>query len=237
MIDTSGTFMEPSFKAYFHRQIELWGEERQKSLQDKKVAIVGCGGLGCSLGVSLGSSGIGEFHLIDFDKVSAHNIHRQIAFKEGDEGRFKAHLLAEIMEDRCSYTKVYPHCKSFEDFLKQDSENIKLDLIIDATDNLETRGKIDLFAKERNIPWVYGSVEEFHGHVCFFDKASFDAFKISDIKPKGIAAPIVMFIASLQANLALRYLVGLPIKKDLLYYARFDDEGDLVLDKFNMPKG
>ena len=236
MIDTTGTFMEPSFEAYFYRQIELWGKERQKSLQDKKVAIIGCGGLGCSLGVSLGSSGIGEFHLIDFDKVSAHNIHRQIAFKEGDEGRFKAHLLAEIMEDRCSYTKVHPHCKNFEDFVEQESENIKLDLIIDATDNLEVRKKIDSFAKERNIPWIYGSVEEFHGHVCFFEKSGFDAFKISDTKPKGIAAPIVMFIASLQANLALRYLVGLPIKKDILYYARFDEEGDLILDKFKMPE-
>ncbi|NPA82145.1 MAG: thiamine biosynthesis protein ThiF, partial [Epsilonproteobacteria bacterium] len=134
-----------------------------------------------------------------------------------------------------SYTKVYPHCKKFEDFVEQDSENIKLDLIIDATDNLEVRDKIDKFAKERGIPWVYGSVEEFHGHVCFFEKSSFDAFKITNQSPKGIAAPIVMFIASLQANLVLRYLVDLPIKKDLLYYLRFDKDGDLVIDKFRMP--
>ncbi len=233
MIDTEGTFLEPSYKEYFYKQIELWGEETQNSLQSKKVAIIGCGGLGCSLGVSLGSSGIGEFHIVDFDKVSAYNIHRQIAFKEGDEGRFKAHLLSEIIEDRCSYTKVYPHCKDFESFCELD--NMELDLIIDATDNLEVRAKIDKYAKEKNIPWIYGSVEEFHGHVCFFDKSGFDAFKINDRKPKGIAAPIVMHIASLQANLALRYLANLPVAKDLLYYISFDENGQMVTEKFKMP--
>lgn len=77
---------------------------------------------------------------------------------------------------------------------------------------------IDAYAKEQKIPWIYGSVEAFNGQVCFFEKSSFGAFKISDKKPAGIAAPIVMHIASLQANLALRYLAGLSVKKDFLYY-------------------
>ena len=52
---------------YFHRQVQLWGEETQKSLQNKKIAIVGAGGLGSSLAFALGASGIGEIHMIDFD--------------------------------------------------------------------------------------------------------------------------------------------------------------------------
>jgi len=78
---------------YFQRQVQLWGEEVQASLKNKRIAIVGSGGLGCSLGIGLGSSGIGEIHVVDFDTVSLHNIHRQIAFKLEDEGKPKAQVL------------------------------------------------------------------------------------------------------------------------------------------------
>ena len=114
-------------------------------------------------------------------------------------------------------------------------KDIEVDLIIDATDNLPTRSSIDAYAKEVKTPWIYGSVEAFNGQVCFFDQSSFSAFKISDKKPSGIAAPIVMHIASLQANLALRYLAGLSVKKDLLYYLFINEEGELMTQKFGMP--
>jgi hypothetical protein len=61
-------------------------------------------------------------------------------------------------------------------------------------------------------------------------------FKITQKTPAGIAAPIVMHIASLQANLALRYLAGLSVQKDKLYYLFFNDDGELVTQKFALPK-
>ncbi|MDQ7042654.1 MAG: ThiF family adenylyltransferase, partial [Sulfurimonas sp.] len=172
---------------YFHRQIQLWGEETQKSLQTKKIAIVGAGGLGSSLAFALGSSGIGEIHIIDFDEVSLHNIHRQIAFTMGDEGKNKAVINADIIEKKCPFAKAIAHeC----DFITWSKKNIEVDLIIDATDNLPTRGDIITYAKKVNMPWLYGSVEAFHGQVCFIDKSSFnDAFKIVTKTPAGIAAP------------------------------------------------
>ena len=218
---------------YFHRQIQLWGEDKQNSLQDKKIAIIGCGGLGCSLGIALGSSGIGTIYCIDFDKVEIHNIHRQIAFKTQDVGSYKCDVLSTLLENRSPYVKAI---SKNMDFKKFSNENIEVDLIIDATDNLPTRAEIDSFSTKSNTPWIYGSVETFNGQVCMFDESDFSAFKISDKKPEGIAAPIVMHVASLQANLALRYLVGLQIKKDLLYYLYFDDNGELITQKFNMPK-
>ncbi|PHR57865.1 MAG: thiamine biosynthesis protein ThiF [Arcobacter sp.] len=217
---------------YFHRQVQLWGEDTQRGLQDKKIAIIGCGGLGSSLAFALGASGIGEIHLIDFDEVSVHNIHRQIAFKTGDEDKKKCEVVKDVIEARCPFVKAIAHDDTFESFSKK---NIKVDLIIDATDNLPTRAKINEYSKEVNTPWLYGSVEAWNGQVCFFDKASFDVFKISNKTPAGIAAPIVMHIASLQANLALRYLAGLKIKKDYLYYLFFDDEGELITQKFGLP--
>ncbi|MDO8454733.1 MAG: ThiF family adenylyltransferase [Sulfurimonas sp.] len=219
---------------YFHRQIQLWGEETQTKLQSKKIAIIGSGGLGSSLAFALGASGIGEIHMIDFDEVSLHNIHRQIAFKMGDEGKNKALLNAELIEQRCPFVKAVAYqC----DFKEWSEKNISVDLILDATDNLPTRAKINAYAKNRNIPWIYGSVEAFHGQVAFIENSSFtDAFKIVEKTPAGIAAPIVMHIASLQANLALRYLAGLSVKKDTLYYLFFNEEGELITQKFGLPK-
>jgi len=217
---------------YFKRQIQLWGEETQSSLLDKKVAIIGCGGLGSSVGIALGASGIGEIYLVDFDKVSLHNIHRQIAFKMEDEGKYKAQVLAKLIESRCPFVKALPFNESFDEFKKR---ALNYDLIIDATDNLKSREKIDEFSKEVGVPWIYGSVEEFNGQVCFFENSSFKAFKVTDRTPAGIAAPIVMMVASFEANMAIRYLTGLPVKKDFLYYLYFDGDGDLVVNKFHMP--
>ena len=218
---------------YFNRQIQLWGETTQKSLQNKKIAIIGSGGLGCTLALALGTSGIGEIHMVDFDTVSSHNIHRQIAFTLEDEGKSKAKAVVTLIKNKNPFVKMLAFDMDFDDFKCMGNS---YDLILDATDNLPVRGKIDTYAKEIETPWIYASVEEFNGQVCFFDEANFQVFNISDHKPGGIAAPIVMHIGSLQANLALRYLAGLPIVKDKLYYLYFNEEGELITQKFGMTK-
>ncbi len=220
------------YNLFFHRQLQLWGEDTQKSLQDKKIAIIGAGGLGSSLSFALGATGIGEIHIVDFDEVSIHNIHRQITFTTNDEGKNKAELNAKMIENRSPFVKAIPHSCNFNEWSKK---GIDVDLIIDATDNLITRDEIDKYAKKVNTPWLYGSVEAFNGQVCLFEKASFgEFFKVKKRSPAGIAAPIVMHIASLQANLALRYLAGLNVKKDFVYYLYFNDEGELITQKFNI---
>lgn len=226
--------MNEEFNDYFNRQIKLWGEEVQNSLKNKKVAIIGSGGLGCSLAIALGASGIGEFAFVDFDTVGIHNIHRQIAFKLKDDGKYKSETLKQLIQSRCPYTKIISYNEDFESFSKRD---LKFDLIIDATDNLPSRAMINKYCLDNGYPWIYGTVEEFHGQVCFFKEASYEAiFKINDRKPNGIACPIVMQIASFQANLALRYLAGFSVKKDLLYYLSYTAEGELEIKKFNLPK-
>jgi adenylyltransferase/sulfurtransferase len=218
---------------YFNRQIQLWGSLVQKGLEKKKIAIIGSGGLGSTLAHSLGTSGIGEIHVVDFDTVSNHNIHRQIAFTLSDEGKNKAKTVAVLIESKNPFVKVVAFDMTFDDFREMGNT---YDLILDATDNLPVRSEIDAYAKETNTPWIYASVEEFNGQVCFFEAANFEVFNISNHKPGGIAAPIVMHIGSLQANLALRYLAGLSVAKDKLYYLYFNEEGELITQKFGMPK-
>jgi adenylyltransferase/sulfurtransferase len=220
---------------YFKRQIELWSEEIQESLQDKHILIVGCGGLGCSLGIALGAVGIGKITLVDFDTVGIHNIHRQIAFKLSDENNLKSEVLKKNILDRSLYTKVEAINGSFEDYINLNKSD-KIDLILDATDNLPVRAIIDRYSKEKSIPWIYGSVEAFHGQVCFFNNASFESiFDVKDRVPEGISTPNVMQIASFQANLAIRYLTQYNIKKDFLYYMFFNNDGEFILQKFGLP--
>lgn len=220
-------------KDYFKRQIELWGTERQESLTEKRIAIIGAGGLGSTLAMALGTSGIGAIDIVDFDQVSLHNIHRQIAFTLADEGKSKSKVVAKLIESKNPFAKTKAFEMDFDTFSKQERS---YDLILDATDNLPTREQIDKYAKATQTPWIYASVEEFNGQVCFFEEAGFGVFNISDHTPGGIAAPIVMHIGSLQANIALRYLIGLPIAKDKLYYLYFDQDGDLITQKFGIPK-
>ncbi len=220
--------------AYFKRQIALWGKEKQRALRDKKIAIIGAGGLGSSLALALGTSGIGTIDIVDFDTVSLHNIHRQVAFTLEDEGQFKAEVTAALLKKKNPFLQVNAYTVPFDLLVKE--HGMRYDLILDATDNLPVRAEINDYARSRKIPWIYASVESFNGQVCFFEDADFKVFNISDHQPGGIAAPIVMHIASLQANLALRYLVGLPVVKDKLYYLYFNEEGELITQKFNMPK-
>jgi len=217
---------------YFNRQIKLWGEKRQETLKNKKILIVGAGGLGSSLSYALGTSGIGKIDIVDFDRVSISNIHRQIAFNLEDKESYKAEVIAKRVREKSPFVEITPYIMSFKDFLLL---NRRYDLILDATDNIETRREIDNFSKSSNTPWIYGSVEEFNGQVCFFDRGSFDIFNIKGHRLGGVHASIVMYIASIQANLAIRYLLGLNIVKDRLYYIYFDRDGDLVLQKFNIP--
>ena len=219
---------------YFKRQIDLWGIEKQMELSHKSILIVGSGGLGSSLAFALGSIGLGKITLVDFDEVAIHNIHRQIAFALEDNGKYKSDVVKSMIESRSEFTDVSTYIEDFKDFSKRDLE--EFDLIFDATDNLQTRTEIDNYARKNHIPWVYGSVEAFYGQVCLFKDSSFKTFQNSNVKPKGVSTPIVMQIASFQANLGLKYLLGEKVKQDTLYLLSFDKDGIFQVKNFGMPK-
>jgi molybdopterin/thiamine biosynthesis adenylyltransferase len=220
-------------ESYFKRQIQLWGVEKQRELATKSILIIGSGGLGSSLSLALGSVGIGKVTVVDFDEVAIHNIHRQIAFKLGDEGKKKSDVVKNLVESRSNFTEVESFVESFGEFTKRGNQNF--DLIFDATDNLKTRSEIDIYAKANRTPWVYGSVEAFYGHVSLFNKASFSTFQQVDRDLLGVSTPIVMMVASLQANLGLRYLLGESVEMDRLYTISFNDKGVFETRSFKMP--
>ncbi|MDD5406740.1 MAG: ThiF family adenylyltransferase [Sulfurovaceae bacterium] len=219
-------------KSYFHRQIQLWGETTQELLATKKIAIIGSGGLGSSLALALGTSGIGEIDMIDFDTIALHNIHRQIAFTLKDEGKYKSKVVSHLIKSKNPFVKTQGLVMDFGEFSHLGK---RYDLILDASDNFDTRHQIDEYSNESGIPWIYASVEAFVGQVCFFERGRFTTFNTPPHIPSGIAAPMVMQVASLEANLALRYLAGLKVTRDKLYYLYYDEFGEFVMQKFGLP--
>lgn len=218
--------MQNKYNQYFLRQFQLFGE-KQNVLKEKKILIIGAGGLGSTFAFALGSSGISEIDVVDFDTVSYHNIHRQIIFELKDIGKYKADIFKNRVESRYEGVIVNPFKQNFKEFISHYNGK-KYDLILDACDNFETRIEIDKFAKSIDTNWIYSSVEDFYGKICFFDKKDFSKLTTNNHKVRGITGSIVMVIGSISANLALRHLIKLDVKKDTLFFVDISSGAPII---------
>jgi len=206
----------------YRRQIELIGEENQEELAEKSVLIVGAGGLGNIIATTISCIGLKKIYIIDYDEIEIHNIHRQFQFSEKDVGKSKSKTLCEKIK-RCASTEVIAVDGYFNDNM-----DLNVDLVFDATDNFEVRKKIDKFAKRFQIPWIYASVEEFHGQAGVFKKTSFDIFAVKEHNVKGQMPSMVNLIGSVSSMLGLKTLIGQ--QEEVLYYIDF--KNDLEIKKF-----
>ncbi|NPA10929.1 MAG: ThiF family adenylyltransferase [Epsilonproteobacteria bacterium] len=208
----------------YSRQVELIGKENQEKLR-KDVLVVGCGGLGNIIATTISCVGLRRIYLIDFDKIEPHNLHRQFQFFEKDLGKNKSDVLAKRIK-RCSDTDIF----SMKGYFSRDFD-FDIDLIFDATDNYETRKEIDKYAKERGIPWVYASVDEFRGQVGLFKTSEYEKlFKDKREYSKGQFPPMVNIVGSIAAMVGLKELMN-P-QKEYLYHIEYNDE--LVVKKFDL---
>jgi len=208
----------------YRRQIEVIGKENQEILSQKSVLIVGAGGLGNIIAASIGCIGFKKIYIIDYDKIELHNLHRQFYFAKEDVSKSKVIMLSERVKKRCNSNIVAIEGKFSKDI------DIDVDLIFDATDNFEVRREIDLYAKSKEIAWVYASVEELRGQVGLFKTTSFDIFAIKNHEVKGQMPPMVNLIGSIASMVGIKYLIGED--KEILYYVDFSK--DLEIKKFHL---
>jgi len=219
----------------FKRQITLSeiGEEGQQKLQEAKVLVVGCGGLGSPIAVYLAASGIGQLHLVDFDTVDATNLHRQVFYSLDDVGKYKSEVLTDFIQGRALFTNV---TFSKEPITKTNVIELisEYDIIVDGTDSLPTKYLLNDACVLMGKPLVYGSLYKFDGYVSVFnlkqEKGCFsanlrDAFPVmnTDIpncEEAGTLNAIVGMIATVQVNEVLKIVtgVGKPLQNELLIY-------------------
>jgi adenylyltransferase/sulfurtransferase len=196
------------------------GPEGQQRLAASRVALFGCGALGTVLANTLVRAGVGFVRLCDRDFIEIDNLQRQILFDEGDIAANlpKAQAAAIKLRAVNSQVRVEPHV------VDVNPANIValadgVDLLLDGTDNFETRFLINDLAVQSRRPWIYGAVIGATGLCmtivpgrtpclrCIFEEAP-----PPDMNPTcdtaGVLAPAVNVVASLQAIEAMKLLMG-----------------------------
>lgn len=133
------------------------GEEGQKKLLNSSVLIIGLGALGSNIANNLVRTGIGTLKIIDRDYVELNNLQRQMLFDEGDIGKYKALAACEKLKKINSSVIIEPQVtdinyKNIEDMIKD------VDIVLDGTDNMETRFVINDACVKNSKPWIYGAV-------------------------------------------------------------------------------
>ncbi|MCS3735860.1 HesA/MoeB/ThiF family protein [Mucilaginibacter dorajii] len=197
-----------------------FSETAQKLLQQAKVLIVGAGGLGCPAAQYLTSTGVGTIGIADFDVVSESNLHRQILYTPADIGQEKAILACMRLQAQNPGVKLLPHVEKITstnvlDIVKQ------YDIVIDGTDNFETRYLLNDACVLNGKPLVYGAIYQFEGQVavwnvkCKDDQRSpnyrdlfpkVDATQIPNCTEGGVIPTLAGIIGCMQANEVIKYI-------------------------------
>ncbi|NJW54525.1 HesA/MoeB/ThiF family protein, partial [Salinimicrobium sp. CDJ15-91] len=154
----------------YDRQIKLneVGVSGQEKLQKSSVLIIGVGGLGCPAAQYLAGAGIGKIGLMDHDRVSLTNLHRQTLYGEDNIGEFKAKVAKEKLQHLNSEIELV----AIEEALTiENAEKIfsEYDVILDGTDNFETKYLINDACVLTGKPWVYASIYKNEAQLSVFN--------------------------------------------------------------------
>ena len=209
-----------AFQERYSRQVLFApiGPEGQKRIRQAKVAVVGCGAIGASVCTLLARAGVGTLRIIDRDYVEPSNLQRQLLFDEEDARQSfpKAEAAARKLAAINSEVAVEPHVKDLTprtvDLLEQ------VDLILDCTDNFETRYLINDLAVKNGTAWIYAAAVgsyvvtmnvlpgETACLACIFPEPPRGTF--ATCETAGILNSAANLVASLQVSEALKIMVG-----------------------------
>jgi len=236
----------------FVRQTTLpeLGLAGQDKLLNSKIAIIGCGGLGSVAAVYLAASGIGQIHLIDYDKIDASNLHRQVFYTLKEVGNSKARSLAKHIENISPFVSVSTH----EEPIHKGNidEQLKgFSIILDCTDSLPTKYLLNDYCVLKNKVLVYGSLYKHDGYVGVFNVALNqgpsanlrDAFPempqkhVPNCSEIGTLNPIVGMIGLMQANEVVKIITGIGelLTDKILIYNSMDNSQFIMNLKSTFP--
>ena len=210
----------------YSRQIILKniGINGQKKLKKSKILIIGLGGLGCPAAEYLSRAGVGTIGLIDHDKISLTNIHRQSMFAANDIKKYKV----DVVKQRIKKVNSHVNIKSFKK--KINHFNIKkiiksFDIIIDGTDNFRSKFLINKFSKTLKKIFISGAIGKFDGHIFGFDfskkkKPCLESFyqgipnNIATCEEDGVIGTVAGVVGNIQANEAIKYILEIGKRLD-----------------------
>ncbi len=204
----------------YSRQILLpnFDEDKQQTLLDSHVVIMGLGGLGSPVAMYLAAAGVGKLTLVDFDQVDLSNLQRQIIHTTHSINLPKVESAASAIKNLSPQTKTI--CINQQ--LKQgelESLLANTHCLIDATDNFSSRFLINRACYNTRTPLVSGAAIRMEGQVSVFDFTNDnspcyrclydeDGEENTSCSENGVMAPMVGIIGSIQAMEAIKLLTG-----------------------------
>lgn len=140
----------------------------QTKLNNAKVLVIGAGGLGSPVLIYLAAAGIGTIGIVDDDIVSLSNLQRQILYKSSEIGKIKAEIAKQRLLENNPDNIIETYITRINSANASDLAR-NYDIIVDCTDNYDSRYVIDTVSKQLNIPMVYGAISKYSGQVSVFN--------------------------------------------------------------------
>ena len=215
----------------YSRQIVLKnvGTFGQKKIINSKVLIVGAGGLGCPVADLLARSGVGEIGIMDYDKVSLSNIHRQTLYTAKDVNKFKVDIVKKRLNLINKYIKINTYNRKASEKNLNNIVN-KYDIIVDGSDNFKTKFLLNKYALKLKKILIVGAISKFDGHIftfdfnskkspclkCFYQSEPSD--EILNCEAEGILGSTANIVGAVQVNEVLKKIlnIGKDLKSNIL---------------------
>ena len=221
-----------------HVVMDRVGPDGQAALLDAAVVVVGAGGLGSPVCQYLAAAGVGRLGIVDDDRVERSNLQRQIIHQDADVGRPKVESAAETVRALNPDVTVDSH----ETRLTTETVGLldDYDLVVDATDNFQSRFLLNDAARLRGLPVVHGAIYEFEGQAttlvpggpcyrCLFPTAP-EPGTVPNCAETGVLGVLPGTVGSIQATEAAKLLLdeGEPLVGRLLFYDAASLETEVV---------
>ena len=193
----------------------------QKKILSSKVLIIGAGGLGSPVIEFLSRAGIGSIGIVDDDKVSLSNLHRQNLYNTSDIGKYKV----KIAKDKVK--KINPDIKITIYKIRLNNNNFKkiinnYDYVVDGSDNFKTKFLINDFCLKFKKVLVTGAISKFDGHIftfnfkdkripclrCFFQESNISDNLLS-CESEGVLGTVAGIVGIIQANEVLKKILNI----------------------------
>lgn len=219
-ISAQGVFAPGELNRYArHVVLRELGGPGQKKLKKSKVLVIGAGGLGSPVLLYLAAAGVGRIGVIDDDVVEASNLQRQVVHTDGRTGMPKVRSAMQAMEALNPYVEVRPYQRRLTGEIAG-ALFADYDLVIDGTDNFDTRYLANRTCVDAGKPLISGAIAQWEGQVSLFDPARggpcyqciFPEAPAPELAPScaeaGVVSPLPGVVGSMMALEAVKAITG-----------------------------
>ncbi len=227
-----GLFSEVELERYArHIVLREIGGPGQKALKQGKILVIGAGGLGSPALMYLAAAGVGTIGVIDEDTVDNSNLQRQVIHRDADIGMPKVQSAMVAMQAQNPYVEVRPYQRRLTAEIAEELF-ADYDVILDGTDNFDTRYMVNAAAVAMGKPLISGALSQWEGQISVFDPAHgapcyqcvFPERPAPGLAPScaeaGVLGPLPGVLGSMMAVEAVKLIAGAgqPLLGEMLIY-------------------